>query len=52
MAALKYLKKPEEYLHSAAAFGGGMAHYDLCGFLTGGIIALGNFAEKQSFTKY
>ena len=44
LAALKYLKKPEEYLHSAAAFGAGMGHYDLCGFLTGGLMALGNAA--------
>ena len=41
LAALKYLKKPEELLHSAAAFGGGMGHYDLCGLLTGGFMALG-----------
>ncbi|UCH95520.1 MAG: C_GCAxxG_C_C family protein [Candidatus Aminicenantes bacterium] len=41
LAALKYLKKPEEFLHSAAAFGGGMGHYDLCGLLTGGFMALG-----------
>lgn len=44
LATLKYLKKPEEYVYSAAAFGGGMGHYDLCGFLTGGLMALGNAA--------
>jgi C_GCAxxG_C_C family probable redox protein len=44
LAALKYLKKPEEFVYSAAAFGGGMGHNDLCGFLTGGLMALGNAA--------
>jgi len=44
LAALRYLKKPEEYLHSAASFGGGMTQSDLCGYLTGGIMALGNAA--------
>ena len=44
LAALRYLKQPEEYLRSAAPFGGGMAHYDLCGYLTGGLMALGNAA--------
>ena len=44
LAALKYLKKPGEFLYSAAAFGGGMGHYDLCGLLTGGFMALGNAA--------
>jgi hypothetical protein len=47
LAALKYLKKPEAFLHSAAAFGAGMGHYDLCGFLTGGIMALGNAAGSH-----
>ena len=44
LAALRTLKQPEELLHSAAAFGGGMGHRDLCGFLTGGFMALGNAA--------
>lgn len=47
LAALKYLKKPGEFLHSAAAFGGGMGHFDLCGFLTGGFMALGNAAAAH-----
>jgi C_GCAxxG_C_C family probable redox protein len=47
LAALKYLKKPEEFLYSAATFGGGMGHDDLCGFLTGGLMALGNAAGVQ-----
>jgi C_GCAxxG_C_C family probable redox protein len=41
LATLKYLKKPEDYVHAAASFGGGMGHYDLCGLLTGGFMALG-----------
>jgi C_GCAxxG_C_C family probable redox protein len=44
LAALRYLKQPEELLHAAAAFGGGMGQRDLCGLLTGGFMALGNAA--------
>jgi C_GCAxxG_C_C family probable redox protein len=47
LAALRHLEQPEEFLHSAAAFGGGMGHRDLCGLLTGGFMALGNAAAVQ-----
>jgi C_GCAxxG_C_C family probable redox protein len=39
--SLRFLKKPEEYLHASAAFGGGLGQGDLCGFLTGGMMAIG-----------
>ena len=39
--SLRYLGKPEECLHAAAAFGGGMGQGDLCGYLTGGMMAIG-----------
>ena len=41
MVSLLYLGKPEEWVWAAAGFGGGMYNRDLCGFLTGGIMALG-----------
>jgi hypothetical protein len=41
MVSLRYLGKPEELVWAAAGFGGGLYHRDLCGFLTGGIMALG-----------
>jgi hypothetical protein len=41
MVSLRYLEKPEELVWAAAGFGGGMYQRDLCGFLTGGIMALG-----------
>jgi hypothetical protein len=41
MASLRHLGKPEEWVWAAAGFGGGMYKRDLCGFLTGGIMALG-----------
>jgi len=41
MVSLRYLKKPEELVWIAAGFGGGMYQKDLCGFLTGGILAIG-----------
>lgn len=41
LVALRYLEKPEELVWAAAGFGGGMYNRDLCGFLTGGIMALG-----------
>ena len=44
LAVLRYLDLPEERLHSAMCFGGGILHQDLCGMLTGGIMALGNAA--------
>ena len=41
MVSLRFLKKPEELVWAAAGFGGGLYHKDLCGFLTGGIMAIG-----------
>jgi len=40
-SVLKYMDKPENIADAAAAFGGGMGQKDLCGFLTGGIMAIG-----------
>ena len=44
LSAAKHLKKPEEIVQVAVGFGGGMHTKDLCGFLTGGIMAIGLFA--------
>ena len=41
LVSLRCLEKPEELVWAAAGFGGGMYQRDLCGFLTGGIMALG-----------
>jgi hypothetical protein len=41
MVALNYLEKPEELVWVAGGFGGGLAHGDLCGFLTSGVMACG-----------
>ncbi len=41
MVSLRHLKKPEELVWIASGFGGGLYHKDLCGFLTGGIMAIG-----------
>jgi hypothetical protein len=41
LVSLRNLEKPEEWVWAAAGFGGGMYKRDLCGFLTGGIMALG-----------
>jgi C_GCAxxG_C_C family probable redox protein len=41
MVSLRFLKKPEELVWAASGFGGGMYHKDLCGFLTGGLMAIG-----------
>ena len=41
MVALRYMKKPEELVWTAAGFSGGMGQQDLCGFLTSGIMAIG-----------
>ncbi len=39
--ALRFLDKPPELEWIAAGFGGGIQQRDLCGFLTGGVMALG-----------
>jgi hypothetical protein len=41
LVSLRYLGKPEDWVWTAAGFGGGLYNRDLCGFLTGGIMALG-----------
>ncbi len=41
IAGLHYLKKPEELVWAAGGFGGGMYHRDVCGIVTGGIMATG-----------
>jgi len=41
--AVKYLKKPDEYVSLATGFGGGIGRKDLCGYVTGGVMAIGLF---------
>lgn len=41
MVSLRFMKKPEELVWVSSGFGGGLYHRDLCGFLTGGIMAIG-----------
>ena len=41
LVSLKHLGKPEDLVWAACGFGGGMYQRDLCGFLTGGIMAVG-----------
>jgi len=41
LAILRFLNKPEEYVQTAAGFGGGMGQGELCGMITGGIMGLG-----------
>lgn len=42
--AIKYLKKPDEYISLATGFGGGIGRKDLCGYVTGGVMAVGLFS--------
>jgi len=44
LSAVKYLKKPDEIVSVATGFGGGMGQKDLCGFVTGGVMAIGLFS--------
>lgn len=41
LAALRRFDLPEDRLDAAAVFGGGVGKRDLCGFLTGGLMAIG-----------
>jgi hypothetical protein len=41
LAALRRFHLPEDHLDAAAVFGGGVGKRDLCGFLTGGLMAIG-----------
>jgi hypothetical protein len=42
--ALRHLKKSEDLIWVAAAFGGGLGNRDLCGFLTSGEMAIGMYS--------
>jgi len=44
LSALKYMKKPEEIVSVATGFGGGIGRKDLCGYVTGGVMAIGLFS--------
>jgi len=45
--SLRYLDKPEEWGNAAAAFGGGLGKGDLCGLLTGSMMAIGIAGGKM-----
>jgi hypothetical protein len=52
LAALRRFDLPEDHLNAAAVFGGGVGKRDLCGFLTGGLMAIGiaageRYADRQ-----
>lgn len=51
LVALRRLRKPEELVWTAAAFGGGMGQKDLCGFLTTGLMALGMAAGERKLRR-
>lgn len=44
LSAVKYLKQPEDLVRIATGFGGGMLQKDLCGYVTGGVMAIGLFS--------
>jgi C_GCAxxG_C_C family probable redox protein len=41
LTSLQYLQKPDEWFSAASGFGGGMGKREVCGLLTGGIMAIG-----------
>ena len=41
MVSLKFLKRSKKLVWIASGFGGGLGNGDLCGFLTGGVMAIG-----------
>lgn len=47
LAALRRFGLPENHLDAAAVFGGGVGKRDLCGFLTGGLMAIGLAAGSK-----
>ena len=49
LAALRRFDLPENHLDAAAVFGGGVGKRDLCGLLTGGLMAIG-LAAGQKYT--
>lgn len=48
MVSLNFLRKSKKLVWIASGFGGGMQHRDLCGFLTGGLMAIGLSSGKLS----
>jgi len=57
MVSLRYLNQPEKMVWAACGYGGGMAHKDICGFLTAGFMAIGFAAgeldiERKEAKKY
>jgi len=46
MVGLRYMGEPEERLSAAGVFSGGFSQGDLCGFLTGSMMAIGVAAGK------
>jgi hypothetical protein len=49
--ALRYLKKSEDLIWVAGAFGGGLNNKDLCGFLTAGEMAIGIYSGEQNLER-
>jgi len=47
LSALRRFHLPEDHLDAAAVFGGGVGQRDLCGFLTGGLMAIGFLAGER-----
>jgi C_GCAxxG_C_C family probable redox protein len=47
LSAIQQLKQPEDLVRIATPFGGGMGQKDLCGYLTGGTMAIGLFAGAK-----
>jgi hypothetical protein len=47
LAALRFLGLPESHLGAAGVFGGGVGKGDLCGFLTGSLMAFGLAASVR-----
>ena len=47
LAALRRFDLPENHLDAAAVFGGGVGKRDLCGLLTGGLMAIGFAAGEK-----
>lgn len=47
LAALRRFDLPENHLDAAAVFGGGVGKRDLCGLLTGGLMAIGLAAGEK-----
>jgi C_GCAxxG_C_C family probable redox protein len=44
LSAAKYLKEREDIVKVATGFGGGILQKDLCGYVTGGVMAIGLFS--------